>query len=368
MKHTSVWLVAVASVGLVCRATGQEPKPAPAPVSGKAPHAELLGWAHHSSSLFSTGSFCTLASWNFTTRETQAIVDCRVSRMMRLPNHANSLAVGQKTGLVVLGENSGAVEIRDGHSFELQKELDNGAPYSIYAVAISPDEQQVASCATDGTVRLWDLKDPGHPRRLEKASREGERLGALAFSPDGESLASLSRYGRLVLWDTASLKALGQSDVSAGEDAALSFSKKGDRVFVVYRMNLTSWHPEHEPQPKTIVAPESVAPRYPKSDTPFNGRSGPAYGEGIKFAGVSTLSPEGDMTSLRLDGSVAIWDPSTGKILASLAPPPAAAAWENPGNYFECVRYSPNGQLLAATASSGDLFVWNVPDMTVVKR
>ena len=55
-------------------------------------------------------------------------------------------------------------------------------------MAFSPDGHMLAR-GGDGTVRLWDVADPAHPRPLGQALT-GARPESVVFSPDGHTLAS----------------------------------------------------------------------------------------------------------------------------------------------------------------------------------
>jgi hypothetical protein len=58
----------------------------------------------------------------------------------------------------------------------------------VWAVALSPDGQRLASGSLDSSVRLWNLRGPGD----EPAILRGHTLGitSVVFSPDGKQLAS----------------------------------------------------------------------------------------------------------------------------------------------------------------------------------
>ena len=71
-------------------------------------------------------------------------------------------------------------------------------------MAFSAAGQTLASGYTDGTIRLWDVADPAHPRPLGRPLTGGSgTVETLAFSPDGHMLASSDADGTIRLWDVA---------------------------------------------------------------------------------------------------------------------------------------------------------------------
>jgi WD40 repeat protein len=79
----------------------------------------------------------------------------------------------------------------------------------VWAVAVSPDGQTLATGGEDHTIRLWDLAawKPGTglpPCRVLQG--HSEPVHALVFSPDGHSLASGGSDGIVILWDPATGK------------------------------------------------------------------------------------------------------------------------------------------------------------------
>ena len=70
-------------------------------------------------------------------------------------------------------------------------------------MAFSPDRRTLASGNLDGTIGLWDVADPAHPRPLARPLTSGSStaVDTVAFSSDGRTLASGSNDGTVRLWN-----------------------------------------------------------------------------------------------------------------------------------------------------------------------
>jgi len=77
-----------------------------------------------------------------------------------------------------------------------------GHTESVLSVAFSPDGRTLASASADGTVLLWDVSDPAHPRRLGDPLIHFGFGTSVAFSPDGRTLATVD-VADLLLWDVS---------------------------------------------------------------------------------------------------------------------------------------------------------------------
>ncbi len=344
-------------------ATAADP-PGPAPVVSNASPVDILAWDSRYATLYTTGKFNGLGQWMFSIRgntDHGELVGCELNQLVRMPNHANSMAVGGRPTMIVTGTNVGTVELRQSDTLQPKQTFKVGPEYSVYAVTIDREGKQVAACRTDGTVLVWKVGDEKPTHHLQKASREGERMAALTFAPDGKSLATLSRYGYLVLWDLAKGEPVGSAiDQAGGEQSTLQFTPSGDRLIVIDRAAIKFWHPLDEPQPRLIIPPEAICPRYTEEENAQEGTR-PDFGHGIRFAGVMALSPDAKrVASITSNGGLAIWELSTLKVLTTYPAPAFATAWEQPGTYFERIAFSPDAKYVAASAHSGGLAVWQV--------
>jgi len=97
---------------------------------------------------------------------------------------------------------------------------------AVLSVAFSPDGHTLASGNADGTVQLWDVTGPAHPRPLGPplTATNGYAVDSVAFSPDSHTLASGSADGTIRLWRLNVRYAIERICATAGD------------------LTLTQWH------------------------------------------------------------------------------------------------------------------------------
>jgi WD40 repeat protein len=210
----------------------------------------------------------------------------------------------------------------------------------IQAVALSPDHRLVAVAAADGTLRLWNTAQPGHPVRVSTVVALGRQdpLYAAAFSPDGSVLAAAGADGTVSLWrvtDPRHPVPVGGTLTGPKQTIySLAFSRAG--LLAAGSADDAAW----------LWNVSDLAHPVPVG-SPLTGASGPV--QSVAF------SPDGRLLAAgSADDTVRLWN------VTKPARPALASTLTGPANVVYAVAFSPDGTSLAAGSKDDKVWLWNV--------
>lgn len=217
---------------------------------------------------------------------------------------------------------------------------------ALYALALSPDGMTVVTAGYDQAIRFWNIAD-GRETRLLKGHNGG--VFGLSFRPDGKVLASASADRTVKLWEVATGKRLDTLSQPLKEQNAVAFAPDGKTLVAggadsrIRVWGVTSSALEG--------SNKLLATRFAHEGTILNlafsndGKTliSTASDRSVKLWDVAALterevldkqpdwSPavallDGNRLAVgRLDGSLALYDATTGAALDKPMPKPAAA-------------------------------------------
>ena len=113
-------------------------------------------------------------------------------------------AVAYRERSLVTGSDNGVVKFWNLETGKCLQTATGNAP-RLMAVVSNPHSRVIASSQDDGTIRLWDLREPlvlgTRPRNRVYRAHQGMAT-ALAFSPSGRLLGSTGSDRAIEIWDT----------------------------------------------------------------------------------------------------------------------------------------------------------------------
>jgi WD40 repeat protein len=219
------------------------------------------------------------------------------------------------------------------------------------AFALSPDGTEFAVATGDSKVGVYSTAT----LRREKSFAIGStanRVTALSWSPAGKTLAVGAHGGIVQLWDVSgsprrerSLVGLQPLPGQIEAIQSLAFSPDGQLL-------AASDKSEGSAIGHNIVSPVATLATWEVgSGTMINTPAELGAGAGMTASDVLAFSPDGRLLAATLlTGGVRVFDPTTGRVLRTLA---------DPGNDTVSLAFAPTGDVLAAGTLAGTVELWN---------
>jgi WD40 repeat protein len=240
--------------------------------------------------------------------------------------------------LLAVALSNGTVELLNGNTLAAVTpalQVISGAG-TAESVAFSPDGRLLATGADDGSVRLFDVTNPAHPRQLTVVRGAGntDPIYTVVFAPDGEMIAASSvNTNSVQLWRLTSEDGL----VRAGPDLGGMASYPIGLAFTPDSRTLAIGNSD-----KDVYLWDVASPADPRRlGAPLTGPSGQTWAVAI--------SPDGQTLAAGAnDGTVWLWN------LADPAHPALTATLSGLPDHVFSVVFSPSGSQLAAASFDDD--------------
>ncbi|MEB3281868.1 MAG: serine/threonine-protein kinase [Lyngbya sp.] len=144
-----------------------------------------------------------------------------VRTLMRSFSPVWAIAVSPNGQLVASGNTDGTIQVLDIQTGDVLYTL-SGHSGPVGALAISPNGRLLVSGSSDNSLKVWDLWSG---KLIKMLYGHKAWVYGVAFSPDGQTIASVSRDQSLRLWDVETSEEIGQLNGYAQDVQSVAFSR-----------------------------------------------------------------------------------------------------------------------------------------------
>lgn len=197
----------------------------------------------------------------------------------------------------------------------------------------APTGEYIAAGSREGTVYVWDLKQPEHPILL---TGHTDFIHTLAFSLDGKRLVSGADDETARVWDVDLGKEIARLPIDEScTPMGFVYSPCGNLIGGSLKNEIRFWCAEQFTKIRSIPQPEVYRQTFPLVFSPC----------GQYIAGATWWQEGWENLAIR------IWNVATGELIH---------AFQGHNSPVKSLAFSPNGTMLASGCSNGTIFLWDL--------
>jgi WD40 repeat protein len=239
-----------------------------------------------------------------------------------------------------------------------------GHTSSVSSVVFAPNGRTLATGSGDQTAMLWDLTDPAQPERVgQPLTGHAGSVSSVAFAADGQTLATgdgsgITHQGSVILWDLrdpAHPQRIGQPlTVHTGSVSSVAFAPDGHTLavgsaIIVRGSNIRT-------DVNTAILWDLSDPAHPQRiGQTLTGHTG--YLTSVAFAADGHTLATGSGDFITHEGSVILWDLRDPAHPQQIGQPLTVHT-----DVVQSAVFAPNGHILATASNDRTVILWDVTD------
>ncbi|MDP9342064.1 MAG: AAA family ATPase [Actinomycetota bacterium] len=263
-----------------------------------------------------------------------------------------ALAISHDDHLLAVGGGDGSITVYDlrdptarGHVFSGRHNA------GVNGVAFAPDDRTLVSAGADQQVLVWDVESGALQQTLDGHSGS---VNGPSLTSDGRTIFTASADGSVIEWDLSGTRSLGHRTQIGGGSQFYS-----QTLVTASADGTLAASPQNSPTPKANVLLLGGRGLTPVRTIPIGAVAVALSPDGGTLAVATHLL---DAKGNSIGPRITLWDTSTARLVADLTGPPkfVVSQGQKYGNDVEALAFSPDGRTLAGIDDHAVIYLWDV--------